>query len=127
GCSIDLRFDPADGDLKTSPFADRTLPALTVARPSAGDNKGPFTRIVIGMADAVSGLDLSSFSVIADFAIDGQGAGRELAPQFKQTTPGVWEMRLKTPIDTLPSGTLTVLVADRAGNVTRIERVFSLR
>ena len=40
GCSIDLRFDPQRTDPRTSPFADRTLPTLTVAHPRAGVNSG---------------------------------------------------------------------------------------
>ena len=79
------------------------------------------------MADAASGLDLSSFSVIADFDADGQTAGRQLASYFRETSPGVWEMRLKTPLSTLTSRKLTIQVADHDRNVARIERVFSVR
>ncbi len=127
GCSIDLRFDPERTDPRTSPFADRTLPTLAVAYPRAGVNAEPLSRIVIGMADAASGLDMSSFSVIADFDIDGVTAGRQLAAQFKQASPGVWEMHLKTPMSALPGGKLTIQVADHERNVTRIERSFSVR
>ena len=126
GCSIDLRFDPERSDPRTSPFADRTLPTLAVTLPRAGVNAEPLSRIVIGMADAASGLDLSSFSVIADFAIDGQTAGRELASHFRQVSPGVWEMRLKTPIPALTAGKLMIQVADHDRNVARIERTFSV-
>jgi hypothetical protein len=127
GCSIDLRFDPQRTDPSTSPFADRTLPTLTVTYPRPGVNNGPFERIVVGMTDAASGLDKSSFSVIADFDIDGPTAERELVSNFKQLTPGVWEMRLKKPIRTLTRGKLTVQVADHDRNVSRIERTFSVR
>jgi hypothetical protein len=127
GCSIDLRFDPDRTDPRTSPFTDRTLPTLTVAQPRRGVNKDPLTRIVIGMADAASGLDLSSFSVIADFKIDGEGADRELASYFRRIAPGVWEMRLKNPIRSLRGGKLTVLIADQDRNVCRMERAFSVR
>jgi hypothetical protein len=127
GCSIDLRFDPRRGDPNTSPFTDRTLPTLAVTHPRPGVNSGPFSRIVVGLADAASGLDLSSFSVIADFDIDGPTAERELASHFKPVAPGVWEMRLKTPIRTLAHGKLTIQVADNDRNVTRVERTFSVR
>ncbi|MBI3823612.1 MAG: hypothetical protein HY289_13160 [Planctomycetes bacterium] len=127
GCSIDLRFDPQRPDPRTSPFADRTLPTLTVALPRAGANGEPLTRIVVGMADAASGLDMSSFSVIADFDIDGQSAGRELASYFRPTSPGVWEMRLKSPLAELAGGKLTIQVADHDRNVARIERTFSIK
>jgi hypothetical protein len=127
GCSIDLRFDPQRSDPRTSPFADRTLPTLTVTYPGAGVSQEPLARIVIGMADAASGLDLSSFSVLADFDIDGQTPGRELASYFQQTSPGVWEMRLKASISTLSGRKLTIQVADHDRNVTKIERTFSVR
>jgi hypothetical protein len=65
--------------------------------------------------------------VIADFDIDGPTAERELASKFKPIAPGVWEMRLKTPIRALARGKLTVQVADRDRNVSRIERTFSVR
>jgi hypothetical protein len=79
------------------------------------------------MADAASGLDLSSFSVQADFTIDKDEATRELAGRFQQIAPGVWELRLKKPIPSLQSGKLTVQVADQERNVSRVERVFSVR
>jgi hypothetical protein len=126
GCSIDLRFDPGRTDPATSPFTDRTLPTLTVTHPSGGGNSDPLTRIVIGMADAASGIDQSSFTVTADFAIDGAEPGREMATHFRETSPGVWEMRLKEPIRSLKQGKLAVQVADRERNVTRIERSFSV-
>jgi hypothetical protein len=126
GCSIDLRFDPVRTDPESSPFADRTLPTLTVARPRAGFNREPLSRIVIGMADAASGLDRSSFSVIADFEIDGAEPGRELASKFRQSSPGVWEMRPAQAKRSLTRGKLSVQVADNDRNVTRVERTFSI-
>jgi lysophospholipase L1-like esterase len=126
GCSIDLRFDPDRTDPGTSPFADRTLPTLAVAYPRAGSNQEPLSRIVIGMADAVSGLDVSSFSVTADFTIDKDDAGRELASNFRHIAPGVWEMRLRNPIHVLERGKLTIQIADQDRNVSRIERTFSI-
>ena len=124
GCSIDLRFEA-----KRPPacaFTDRTLPTLTVTYPRGGVNSEPLSRIVIGMADRGSGLDKSSFSVLADFTIDGSSPLRELAPQFRQTSPGVWELRLKQPIRALERGKLSVQVADHDRNVSRIERTFSV-
>ena len=49
-----------------------------------------------------------------------------LAPKFVAKTQGVWEFRLTKPIAKLDRGTLTVSVADRQGNVTRIVRTFSV-
>jgi hypothetical protein len=126
GCSIDLRFDPERTEPHTSPFTDRTPPTLTVAHPRPGPNTGPFSRIVIGMADAASGLDLSSFSVTADFEIDGDAPGRQLAARFNKIRPGVWEMSLRKSIPSLGRGKLSVQIADHDRNVSRIERAFSV-
>ena len=49
-----------------------------------------------------------------------------LAPKFKEVNRGVWELKLARPIDRLPKGKLTVSVRDRQGNVSRIERTFSV-
>ena len=48
----------------------------------------------------------------------------ELAGRFKPTTQGVWEWQLSKPVTNLAISTLTVSVADRQGNVTKVERRF---
>jgi hypothetical protein len=53
-------------------------------------------------------------------------AGENLAPRFKAKTPGVWELLLSRPLTELPKGKLIVSVQDRQGNITRIERTFSV-
>ena len=65
------------------------------------------------MHDYDSGLDLDSFQVTADFAVDGVPAGRNLAARFKAKSQGVWELTLTKPLTTLPRGTLTVSVKDK--------------
>ena len=84
------------------------------------------TRILVGMHDYDSGLDLDSFSVTADFPVDGVAAGQNLASRFKPTTPGVREWKLAKPLANLPHATLTVSIKDRQGNLTRIVRSFSV-
>jgi hypothetical protein len=78
------------------------------------------------MHDTGSGLDAGSFEVVADFPVDDTPAGRNLANRFRARSPGVWELTLGKPITELPKGKLTVSVKDRQGNVTRIERTFSV-
>ena len=85
------------------------------------------TRILIGMHDYNTGLDSGSFTVTADFPIDGVKPGENLAERFKEKTEGVREMRLATPIKELKRGTLTVAIKDRQGNTTRIERTITVR
>jgi hypothetical protein len=42
------------------------------------------------MHDYYSGLEMDSFQVTADFAIDGVAAGENLAKKFRPLSPGVW-------------------------------------
>ena len=86
----------------------------------------PLTRILVGMHDYNTGLDLESLEVVADFAIDGVAAGENLAKKFKALPGDRWELKLEMPVTDLPKGKLTVSVKDRQGNVTRIERTFSV-
>jgi len=128
GCPIDLEFDPADPD-KHGPGSgwmdDETRPTLTVTYPRAGKNR-TCDRILIGMHDYYTGLDMESFSVSASFDVDNSPAGEDLAPRFRHVGEGVFEWKPKQPIASLPHGVLTVSINDRQGNVTRIERSFSV-
>jgi hypothetical protein len=128
GCPIDLTYDPAKPQAAGSGFfADRTLPALTVAIPQPGENREPLRRLLIGMHDQYSGLDMESFRVVADFVIAGVEPGQDLAAKFRQTNQGVWELQLEKPIAGLAKGKVTVSVQDRQGNRSRVERTFSVK
>src|SRR5262249_3294699 len=83
-------------------------------------------RILVGMHDYDSGLDPNSFRVVADFSLDGVPAGADLASRFKPKSQGVRELTLARPVTRLAKGKLTVSVKDRHGNLTRIERTFSV-
>src|SRR5262249_43615172 len=85
GCPIDLDpdYDPTNPESRISGWmGDAQRPPLPLPRPAAGPNP-PVTRILVGMADAYSGLDRTSFHVTADFPVDGVPAGTDLAPKFK--------------------------------------------
>jgi hypothetical protein len=125
GCPIDLDFDPGHPERPTGWMRDDQRPTLTVASPRPGAN-ATLDRIVVGMHDYYSGLELDSFTVTADFPLDGAAAGEGVARRFKAKGDGVWELRLARPITELPKGKLTVAVKDRQGNTTRIERTFSV-
>jgi hypothetical protein len=107
-------------------MGDDQRPTIAVTSPQPGENE-PLSRLVVGMVDAYTGLDLSTFSVTADFVADGVAAGENLAPRFKVTSPGVWQLKLDQPIAGLKKSQLTVSVKDRQGNINRVERVFSTR
>jgi hypothetical protein len=126
GCPIDLDFDAAKPEERGYGWMlDDTRPTLTLTYPRAGVNP-ELTRIVIGAHDYYTGLDAGSFEVTADFEMDGAAAGQNLAAKLKPKSPGVWELALGKPIAALAKGRLTVSVRDRQGNVTRIERTFSV-
>ena len=121
GCPIDLSKDNA----RPGWSLDDQRPTLTLTYPRAGSNES-LTRILVGMHDYNTGLDMKTFHVSADFAVNGAEAGKNLADQFRVKTQGVWELVLDRPIASLPKGNLTVSVKDGQGNVTRIERTFSV-
>jgi hypothetical protein len=125
GCPIDLDYDPAKPQAAGYGWMlDDQRPTLTLTTPRAGANP-PVERILIGMYD-YGGLDMASFEVTADFAVNGIAAGQNLAAKFEPAAPGVWQLPLSAPLRT-PRGLLTVRVKDRQGNVSRIERTFSAR
>jgi hypothetical protein len=126
GCPIDLDYDSAKPEARGSGWLqDDSRPTVTLTWPRAGANE-TLTRLLVGMHDADSGLDQGSFRVTADFEIAGVPAGQDLSAKFRQATPGVWELKLPAAIERLAKGTLDVSVKDRQGNITRIERTFSV-
>lgn len=126
GCPIDLDYDPAQPDRRGFGWmGDDKRPTLTLTEPRRGKNDS-FDRILIGMHDYYSGLDEGTFEATADFEIDGIPAGENLAPRFVAKSDGVFEWKLASPVDDLPRGLLTVSVKDRQGNVTVVERTFSV-
>jgi hypothetical protein len=126
GCPIDLDFDADHPEARGYGWMlDDTRPTLTLTYPRAGVNP-PLTRMLVGMHDYYTGLDMDSFQVIADFPLDSAAAGEDLAPKFKPKSEGVWELALTKALANLPKGKLTVSVKDRQGNISRIERTFSV-
>jgi hypothetical protein len=126
GCPIDLDYDPAQPETAGYGWMlDDQRPTLTVTLPAPGKN-ADLSRILIGMHDYGSGLDPNSLRVEADFAVDGSPAGENLAKRFRPVSPGVWELSLAKPITMLKAGRLVVSVADKQGNVTKVERRFSV-
>jgi hypothetical protein len=127
GCAVDLDFDPARaGDVGQGLLRDEGRPTLTVAEPRRGSNPAPLSRILLGMHDYYTGLDMQTFTATADFEIDGVAAGENLAAKFRSLPGDRWVLELREPIATLPRGRITVSVRDRHGNRTRIERTFSI-
>ncbi len=127
GCPIDLDFDPARPDERGAGWmCDDNRPTLALTYPRAGVNES-LSRIVVGMHDYYTGLDADSFQVVADFPVDGVEPGQNLASRFKPKSQGVWEMQLAKPMATLARGKVTVSIKDRQGNLSKIERTFSVK
>lgn len=127
GCPIDLDYDPARPDERGFGWmCDDNRPILTIARPRAGQNE-PVARIVIGMTDYYSGLAPTTFRVSATIPLDGIPPGENLAPRFRPTSPGVWELKLAKPLSGVKDAELTVSVKDKQGNVSTAIRAFSVK
>jgi hypothetical protein len=93
---IDLGFpiDTAEG----SPgdafgwFLDDLKPTLTLSKPRAGLDISGFTSLQFGMADANSGIDIDTLSVMATFTVSGRPPGSELADLDVETADGINEV-----------------------------------
>jgi hypothetical protein len=125
GCPVDKSFEPEHADERGSGWMlDDHRPTLAVTYPAAGKN-AEVSRVMIGLHDYSTGLDLESLRVVADVEIDGVAAGDNLAAKFKEQSPNVWQWKLSKPLTKLASAKLTVEVRDREGNTSRVERTFS--
>lgn len=107
-------------------FQDDLRPTLTVSQPRAGRTTEALSLIRIGAFDYYSDLDPKSFSVKATFSVNGKAPQTELAPLFSESADHVWTLPVTPPLGTLSNASLVVSVKDRQGNVTRIERSFSI-
>ena len=126
---IDLGAPINGGANGTSPwgwFLDEVRPTLAVSAPRAGANASPLARVVLGVADANSGVAPGSLSLVADVALAGRAAGQELADLLVPLGDGRFALELAEPIAQLDDARLLVEVADLQGNVTRVERRFSV-
>jgi hypothetical protein len=127
GCPIDLDYDPEQPDRRGYGWMlDDNRPILTLNQPTSGANS-TLDAIIIGMHDYDSGLDLDSFSVKADFQIDDFEPGMELASHFVELSQGVQWLKFGSEIRSLKLGRIVVTIRDRQGNVSRIERLVTVK
>jgi hypothetical protein len=106
-------------------FLDDLRPTLEVSAPRPGWNPTMLASIRIGVADAHSGIDVSSLSVTADVAIAGRQPGAELADLAQPAGDGIYTISVSPPLANV-AATLHVAIADDQGNVTRVTRRFSV-
>lgn len=126
GCPIDLDYDAKHPQERGYGWMlDDQRPTLALTYPRPGNNES-LTRILIGMHDYGSGLEMATFEVAADFAIDDAPVGADLSKRFKALPDNRWELQLTHSITDMPRGTLTVSIKDKQGNRSRIERTISV-
>jgi hypothetical protein len=117
-CSVDLDPDGTQWGL----FCNDQRPSLNVTIPAPGANTS-FTRILLGGFSY--NLDPKSLSVKADFVIDGNPAGTELAGLFTGLSGSRYQYTLVNPPQNgQPQGTLTVTIKDLNGNISTVKRTF---
>jgi len=107
-------------------FLDDLKPSLNVSAPRAGSLAQPVTQFRFGFADANSGIDAASLSVTSDQVVNGRPAGAELASLAQPDGDGIWRIALSTPIAQVTNAHLRVAIRDNEGNITRIDRRFSV-
>ncbi|TDR20487.1 hypothetical protein [Marinicella litoralis] len=103
-------------------FLDDLKPTLTISSPRLNDNPEPINQIILGIADANSGIDFSSLSITADFIVNGRPADTELSDLASQTSAGVYQINLDQalPADQTERH-LRAEVADNQGNIKRVD------
>ncbi|MEQ8850686.1 MAG: hypothetical protein RIB32_02775 [Phycisphaerales bacterium] len=123
GCPIDSGREQGAGHLGW--YLDEIRPVAAVSTPRPGDNPTPLNRIRVGLADAYSGLDMTTFQVTASIVIDGRAPGVDLSDLFLPVADGVWEASID-PVSSADDAVLLVTISDLQGNVTRTEVTFSI-
>jgi hypothetical protein len=125
GCPIDLDYDPSHPERRGYGWqCDDKRPTLSITYPKPGENKA-FDRILISAFDYGTGLNESSLTVTADFAINGIPAGENLAGKFTGLPGNRWELNLNGSLGNDQDAILTVSIKDGQGNITRLQRTFS--
>jgi hypothetical protein len=97
-------------------FLDELRPTVTITSPRQNRNATPLSQILVGVADAYSGLSNATLSIKADFPVNGAVPGTELKGQGSFTGPGIFSIPLQSPISNLGTQHVTASIADVQGN-----------
>ncbi len=122
---IDLGCPINNGDDGATPygwFLDEVRPTLHLQSPHDDEPWETLGDIVIGIADANSGIEPGSLSVRLNFVVDGHEAGSELAGLAEEIGDGIYRIVVATPADVPADGKLEISVRDRQGNTTWVQR-----
>ena len=123
GCPIDNGVTGGNGAFGW--FQDDLRPTVTVSSPRPGYNPDPVNELAFGLADATSGVDLSTLSVSATFSVEGRPPGTPLEDLAADLGDGRWRLPLSAPLPALGKRYFTVQVADHQGNLHEVRRAFS--
>lgn len=104
---------------------DDLKPTLTISQPRPGPNHG-LGELRFAFADANSGIAPGSLSVQASFAVNGRPAGSELADLASGLGGERYRIALSAPLSATSDAWLRVAIADQQGNITRVQRDFSV-
>lgn len=123
---IDLGAPIDIGNAARGWLMDDLRPTLAVSAPRAGVNSQPVPRIVIGFADANSGINPASLSVTSSLMLNGRPPGAELADLAQAIGDGVYAITLSAPLAAIAAGEISASVRDNQGNTTRLRQSFSV-
>lgn len=107
-------------------FVDDVRPTLTVSSPRPGANTAAVSVLRVGLADAASGVDFPTLSIKVSVPIAGRAADAELADLARRVADGGYEITLSPPLGNVTDAHVRASVADRQGNVTRVDQKFSV-
>lgn len=105
---------------------DDLRPALTVSTPRPGHNAEVISELRFAYADANSGIDSASLSVRASVEINGRPADSELADLVSSLGANRFRIGLSSPLSEIDTAWLKVSIADVQGNISRVDRSFSV-
>lgn len=117
GCPIDR-----DGSGEHGWFLDEIRPTLEVSVPRSGRDMTVLEEIVVGVADANSGIAGGSLSIVASFDVDGRPAGAQLADLAAEIGDGIYRIAPSAPVVVPTDGEIVFEVSDVQGNTTRVVR-----
>jgi hypothetical protein len=125
GCPIDMDYAAHRPEFASRGWTlDDTRPTLALTWPLPGRN-APSDRILLGITDYGSGLDVGSVRVTADVELAGILPGKSLG-ELHVLGSETYAIKFPRPIDRLKQAKLTVAVCDKQGNETKIVRSFSV-
>jgi hypothetical protein len=107
-------------------FLDEIRPTLALSSPRPGVNENEVDVIRIGIADAHTGIDLSTLSVRASFSVAGRPPDTELDDLAGAAGDGIYEIAVDPAVAGSGPHWVRAEIADQQGNITRVDQSFSV-